>query len=136
MGVLIYAYVVRFLAITMKPLQAGAAKIPVSFDEAGALSGRSRAQTYIKIHLPLLRTAMGTGLIIICIDLFKELPMTLVLRPFNFDTLATLSYELAQQDRLPEAALPALILITVCIGASIILTTISSNQKETVRDVP
>ena len=121
LGVLVYAYVVRFLAITIKPLRAGLAKVPMSFDDAGALTGRSRLYTFLRVHTPLLRSAAVSSLIIVCIDLLKELPMTLVLRPFNFDTLAALAYEYALQDRLPEASLPSLMIVAAGVSAAMLL---------------
>ena len=121
LGMLIYAYVVRFLAITIKPLRAGLAKVPRSFDDAGALAGRSQIFTFLRVHTPLLRSAAVSSLIIISIDILKELPMTLILRPFNFDTLATLSYDYALQDRLPEASLPALVILMAGVGAAMLL---------------
>jgi iron(III) transport system permease protein len=114
-GLLVYAYIVRYLAITTKPLQASMAKIPTTLDDACLLSGKPKVNTFLRIHLPLMRSGVATGLLLVSIDLLKELPMTLVLRPFNFDTLATRAFELAQQDRLPESALPAVAIVLICI---------------------
>ena len=121
-GLLLYAYVVRYLSITMKPLQAGIEKIPASFDDAGALSGRPWMSIFAQVHLPLLRPALSAGLFMVFIDLLKELPMSLVLRPFNFDTLATRAFELAQQDRLREAALPSVVIVLVGLIPALILS--------------
>ncbi len=122
LGLLVYAYVVRYLAITTKPLQAAAAKIPPSFEDAGALSGRSRIALFFRVRLPLMRGAVGAGFLVVGIDLLKELPMTLALRPFNFDTLATRAFELAQQDRISESALPALAIVLIGIVPALLLT--------------
>jgi len=121
-GLLVYAYLVRYLAVTMKPLQAAMAKIPTSFDDAGALSARCRFQTYLAVHLPLLGHAVAVGLLVVFIDLLKELPVALVLRPFNFSTLATRAFELAQQDRLPESALPAVAIVLIGLIPAVLLT--------------
>jgi iron(III) transport system permease protein len=112
-GLLVYAYVIRYLAITTKPLQASLSKIPATLDDAAVLAGRGRFATFLRVHLPIMRGAVSAGLLVVCIDLLKELPITLVLRPFNFSTLATSAFELAQQDRLPESAIPALTIVIV-----------------------
>ena len=112
-ALLLYAYLIRYLAVVMRPLQSGLEKIPESFDDAGALSGRSWISVFFGVHVPILRSAIGAGFFIVCIDLLKELPMTLVLRPFNFSTLATRAFEFAQQDRLAEAALPSIAIVLV-----------------------
>lgn len=112
-GLLVYAYVVRYLAITTKPFQASISKIPSTFDDAAMLTGRGRFGTFLRVHLPMMQKAVSAGLLVVCIDLLKELPITLVLRPFNFSTLATRAFELAQQDRLPESAIPALTIVVI-----------------------
>ena len=121
-GLLLYAYLVRYLAVTMKPLQAALEKIPGSFDDTGALAGHKWVSVFTRVHIPLLRPAMGAGLFVVFIDILKELPMTLVLRPFNFHTLATRAYEYAQQDRLQEAALPSVVIVLAGLVPALLLS--------------
>lgn len=101
---LIYAYLVRFTAVAFNPIEAGLQKISSSMDETAALLGKNRLQTLILVHVPLLRGAILTALMLVVVDVLKELPLTLILRPFNFDTLATKAYEYADDEKLHQSA--------------------------------
>jgi iron(III) transport system permease protein len=103
-----YAYLTRFLTISFGAVEASLAKITYSMDLAARSLGRSPGQTLGLIHLPIMRGTLLTAAILVFVDVLKELPATLVLRPFNFDTLATRTYDLASDERLVEAAGPAL----------------------------
>lgn len=110
-ALLIFAYLVRFMAVSLQSVEAGYGKIKTSIDDAARTLGlRSLAITY-KIHLPLLSSTLLTALLIVFVDVLKELPATLVMRPFNFNTLAVRAFELASDERLSDAALPALAII-------------------------
>ena len=111
-GVL-YAYQVRFSSVALQSLEAGYARIPLSVDESARLLGVSRWRMLIQLHMPLLRRATLAALLLVFVDVMKELPATLVLRPFNSDTLAVLAYQLARDERLGEAALPSLAIVLV-----------------------
>ncbi len=103
-----YAYLARFLTISFSAVEASLGKITLSMDLAARSLGRSPSRTLGLVHLPIMRGTLLTAAILVFVDVLKELPATLVLRPFNFDTLATRTYDLASDERLVEAAGPAL----------------------------
>jgi iron(III) transport system permease protein len=111
-GVL-YAYQVRFSAVALQSIEAGYARIPISIDETAGMLGVSRWRMLRALHAPLLRRASLAALLLVFVDVMKELPATLVLRPFNSDTLAVVAYQLARDERLGEAALPSLAIVLV-----------------------
>ena len=110
---LITSYVVRYLAVATQPLDAAFQGINRHYDEVSILTGKSRSQTFRMIHWPLLKSSLWTAMLLVFVDLLKELPATLVLRPFNFNTLAVKTYELASDERLADAAIPALWIVAV-----------------------
>lgn len=110
---LIMAYAIRFLAVANQPIGAAYQGIPRHLDESSSLLGKSTPFTFFHIHLPLLKGSLLTALLLVFVDLLKELPATLVLRPFNFNTLAVKAYEMASDERLIDAALPALLIVAV-----------------------
>jgi iron(III) transport system permease protein len=110
---LIWAYLVRFVAVALQSLQSGYARIPTSLDESARMLGTTGVGLAWRVHAPLLRRATAAAGLLVFVDVMKELPATLVLRPFNTDTLAVMAYQLARDERLGEAALPALALVAV-----------------------
>ena len=110
---LVYACLVRYLTAAMQAVEAGLARITPRMDQAARSLGHTPAQTMWRVHLPLLRGSALTAGLLVFIDVLKELPATLVMRPFNFDTLATQAYTLASDERLAEAAAPALAIVAV-----------------------
>jgi iron(III) transport system permease protein len=112
---LVYAYVVRFLGVALQSAEAGLAKITPQLEDAARSLGASPRDTLRRVHVPMLRGSLATALLLVFVDVIKELPATLVLRPFNFDTLAVRTYTLAMDERLGEAALPALCIIAVAL---------------------
>ena len=113
MAALVFAYLVRFLAVGFGAVESSLDRITPSLDDAAQSLGCGTARTLQKIHLPLMRSGLVTGLILVFVDVMKELPTTLIVRPFNFDTLAIRVYNLASDERLAEAAAPALAIIGV-----------------------
>lgn len=110
---LVYAYLVRFSAVALQSVEAGYARIPPSFDDSARMLGAGASRLFFGVHLPLLsRAALAAGLLVF-VDVMKELPATLVLRPFNSDTLAVVAYNFARDERLAEAALPSLAIVAV-----------------------
>ncbi len=108
-----FAYLVRFSAVALQTVEAGYARVPLALDETSRMLGASRRRLFARLHLPLLRrSALAAGLLVF-VDTMKELPATLVLRPFGSDTLAVVAYNLARDERLAEAALPALAIVAV-----------------------
>ena len=110
---LVYACLVRYLTAAMQAVEAGLARITPSMDQAARSLGHTPAQTMWRVHLPLLRAPLLTAGLLVFIDVMKELPATLVMRPFNFDTLATQAYTLAADERLAEASTAALAIVVV-----------------------
>ena len=110
---LVYAYLARFLAIALQSVEAGLARITPSMEAAARSLGSSPVETLHRVHLPLLRGSLLTAALLVFVDVMKELPATLVMRPFNFDTLATQTFTLAADERLAEASAAALAIVAV-----------------------
>ncbi len=108
---LVWAYLVRFTAVAMQSVDSAYARIPLSLDEASRTLGVQGWALWRGVHLPLLRTNVVAAVLLVFVDVMKELPATLVLRPFNSDTLAVVAYQLARDERLGEAAIPSLALV-------------------------
>lgn len=119
---LVYAYLVRLLAVALQTVQASLAKITPSMDDAARSLGHTQTQTLWRVHVPLLRGSLFTAMLLVFVDVMKELPATLVMRPFNLDTLATQTYTLASDERLAEAALPALAIVAAGLLPLIVLS--------------
>ena len=109
--VLIYANVIRFLASSINSLEAGFSRVTYAMDETAALLGLTKIQILKRVHTPLLKRSIGIAFIFVFVDAMKELPATMLLRPFNFDTLAIKIYQLAADERLIELGLPALTMV-------------------------
>jgi iron(III) transport system permease protein len=110
---LIYAYLVRFLAVSYQSVQAGLVKITPSMDASARSLGHGLGSVLLRIHTPLLWRSVVTAGLLVFVDVVKELPATLTIRPFNFDTLAVITYQLAADERLAEAALPAFTIVMI-----------------------
>jgi iron(III) transport system permease protein len=94
-------------------MHSGYSRIPASFDDSARMLGTTGAGLLARVHWPLLKRSVAAAGLLVFVDVMKELPATLVLRPFNSDTLAVVTYQLARDERLGEAALPALALVLV-----------------------
>jgi iron(III) transport system permease protein len=110
---LVFAYVVRFLAVANGTIFSGLSRIRPSLDHSGRLLGLTQTGVLRSIHVPLMRGSVLTAALVCFVDILKELPATLMLRPFNFDTLAVKTYALASEERLIDAAAPALLIVVV-----------------------
>lgn len=109
----VFAYAVRFLAVSLNGVEAGLARIAPSLDGASRTLGHGPAGTFLRVHAPLLKGGLLTAFLITFVDIMKELPATLILRPFNFDTLAIRAHRLASDERLAQASVPALMIVAV-----------------------
>ncbi|WP_088329159.1 iron ABC transporter permease [Lacimicrobium sp. SS2-24] len=118
---LLLAYAVRFLAVSLHQVEAGLERIKPSMDQAGRSLGVGPLKSLQRIHLPMMKASLLSALLLVFVDVLKELPATLILRPFNFDTLAVRTYELASDERLSDAALPALSILVAGIVPVILL---------------
>ena len=109
----VYAYVVRFYAVAFQTLEAGLKQISPVLDQAARSLGRRPIQVLREVHFPLMRRSLLTALLLVAVDSLKELPATLILRPFNTDTLAVVVYQFAGDERLADAALPSLAIVAI-----------------------
>ena len=126
---LMFAYMVRFLAVSIQSVEAGLGNIKHSMDDAGRSLGYRPGEILFKIHLPLMRGSVLTALLIVFVDVMKELPATLILRPFNFNTLAVRAFELAADERLAESSTAALMIVAVgLIPVMLLSKSISSSR--------
>jgi iron(III) transport system permease protein len=119
---IVWAYMVRFVAVALQSVQSGYARVPASLDESARMLGTTGLGLAWRVHAPLLRRSTAAAALLVFVDVMKELPATLVLRPFNSDTLAVMAYQLARDERLGEAALPALALVLVGLVPVIMLS--------------
>ncbi|MDZ7668856.1 MAG: iron ABC transporter permease [Gammaproteobacteria bacterium] len=126
---LIYAYLVRFLAVSVNAVDASLARVTPSMDGAARTLGLSPARALTRVHLPLTRGSLLAAGILVFVDVMKELPATVILRPFDFDTLAIRAYELASDERLSQASTAALAIVAVGIIPVILLSGALSRSR-------
>ncbi|MET0026868.1 MAG: iron ABC transporter permease [Candidatus Thiodiazotropha sp.] len=119
---LLFAYLVRFLAVSLQTVEAGLGKIRPSMDEVARSLGSGPREILRRVHVPMLKGSLLTALLLVFVDVLKELPATLILRPFNFNTLSVRAYELASDERLADAAYAALSIVAVGILPVILLS--------------
>ena len=127
-GLLLFAYIIRFLAVGKSPIKSSLDKQPETIDDTGKNLGLGPFDLLKKVHLPINRFALISAFIVTFIDVLKELPITLILRPFNFDTLATQTYEFAVEEMLPLSSIYSLIIIIL--GSLMLLILESFIDKE------
>jgi iron(III) transport system permease protein len=108
---LIAAYVIRFLAMPFRTIETGAKRITPNLDAAGRSLGRNAWQNFKAVHLPLLRPSLAAAGILVFVDAMKELPMTLLMRPFDFNTLSTQVFDYASLSQFEDAALPSVVIV-------------------------
>lgn len=113
LSMLVFAYVIRFLAIGFNAIESGFEKTGNRFTEASRTLGASTLRTFFTVDLPLLKGAIVSGFILVFIDIMKELPLTLFLQPFNFSTLATQAFKYANDERVQEASIASLLIIFI-----------------------
>jgi iron(III) transport system permease protein len=118
---LFYAYLVRYFAVGWNGIEPGFVRITPAMDDAARSLGIGTWGTLVRVHVPLLARSAAVALLLVFVDVMKELPATLILRPFNFDTLATQTFLLAKDERLAEAALPSLAIVVVGLAPIIAL---------------
>ncbi len=126
---LIFAYLTRFLAVSINTVEAALGKIKPVMDEVAKTTGMSSGGIIKRIHIPMMRGSLLTALLLVFVDVLKELPATLILRPFNFNTLAVRAYELANEERLAAAAVPALAIVLAGIIPVIMISNSISRSR-------
>lgn len=114
---LAFALMVRYLAVGYSNIQSGFAKIGLKFSDSARTLGNSKTRSLLTVELPLLKSSLISAFILTFIDIVKELPLTLLLRPFNFNSLASLAYEYASDERIQEASIPALMIVSMSLCA-------------------
>ncbi|MBL0427297.1 ABC transporter permease [Ramlibacter alkalitolerans] len=119
---IVWAYLVRFVSVALQSVQSGYARIPASLDDSARMLGTGGTALLARVHWPLLKRSTAAAALLVFVDVMKELPATLVLRPFNSDTLAVVAYQLARDERLGEAALPSLALVLVGLVPVVLLS--------------
>ena len=108
---LVFAYAVRFMAVALGAVESSLEKITPSMDMAARSLGNKPRRMLWRVHIPLMRSGIVTALLVVFVDSMKELPATLILQPFNFDTLATYVYQFASDELIEESALAALMIV-------------------------
>ncbi len=122
MTALVFAYLVRFLAVSLNTVDASLAKVTPSMDGAARTLGSGTGRTLLRVHLPVMRAGLLTAALLVFVDVMKELPATLILRPFNMDTLAVRAYQLASDEMLRESATAALAIVAAGIVPVLLLS--------------
>lgn len=126
---LVYAYVIRFLTVAYNATSSGLNQIPESYNHAARSLGASSRRTITSIYLPLMRRSVITALILVFVDAMRELPATLLLRPFNYETLATRVYRLASDERLAEASTAAITIVIIGLIPILFLHRLSDQKQ-------
>ena len=119
---LVYAYLVRFLAVAFQTVEAGLTRVTPSMDDAARSLGLTPARTLARVHIPIMWGSLATAGLLVFVDVMKELPATFAMRPFNFDTLAVEAYNLAKDERIAEAAVPSLLMVGIALVPLILLS--------------
>jgi len=128
-AILVYAYIIRFLAVAFNPIEASQTKIGKQLSESSKLLGKNNLVTFIKIELPLLKTGLLSAFILVFVDIMKELPLTLILKPYHINTLAVKAYEYASDEQIMEASIPSLLIIVTGIIPIILLNKLILGAK-------
>ncbi len=128
LGALVIAYLVRFMAVALNSVDSGLQSIGHNMDQAARSLGLSPFKAMQRVHIPIMKSSLLTALLIVFVDVMKELPATLILRPFNFNTLAVRAYELASDERLADAAMASIAIVLAGLVPVILLTKVI-NQR-------
>jgi iron(III) transport system permease protein len=126
---IVFSYSVRFLAVANGAVDSSLSKVTPNMDMASRSLGLSQLQTLIKVHLPIIKKGALTGMLVVFVDCLKELPATLILRPFNYETLATQVYQFASDELIEQSALSALVIVLVGIIPIILLDKSINNRQ-------
>ena len=119
---LVFGYMVRFMAVALQTVEAGFARITPTMDHAARALGETATGALARVHAPMLSGALLTAALIVFVDVMKELPATLIMRPFGVDTLAVQAYRLASDERLTQASTPALVIVAAGLLPVLLLT--------------
>ncbi len=117
LGAIAFAYAVRFLAVAHHPIRAGAERVCGQLDNISRALGHGPAATFLRVDWPLLRRTVLAAAVLVFVDILKELPLTMILRPANFETLATVAFGLAKEGRIQECSIPSLTIVVMSAAA-------------------
>jgi iron(III) transport system permease protein len=126
---LLFAYLVRFLALAFQAVETSLARVPPSLDEAARGLGSDRLDVLARVHLPLMRTGLLTGALLVLTEVMKELPATMLLRPLGGDTLGVAVWQATSESLFQTAALPALMIVLVGLLPVIMLIRLSGRGR-------
>lgn len=126
--VLIYAYCVRFLAVAYNPIESTSQKVGQSIPDSSKMLGAGNASTFFRVEFPLIKTGIFSAFILVFIDILKELPLTLILKPFRVNTLAVKAYEYASDEMVMESAIPSLLIIVAAVLPVLLLNRLLLNK--------
>lgn len=132
-AMLIFAYTIRFIAVGYNSIESGFEKVGKKFFEASRTLGMNVTETFFRVDLQMIKPAILSGLILVFVDILKELPLTLILRPFNFDTLASKAFEYANDEMVHEAAIASLIIVLVSFASIYVFHRIADREGNNVR---
>ncbi len=127
--ILVVAYIVRFMAVGYNAIDAGFQKTGIAVNEVARSLGASPLRTLWRIDLPLIKNSIAGALLLVFVDILKELPLTLILRPFNFHTLATKAFDMATNEMIAESANASLVVVLTGVIPIIVLNHMISNSK-------
>ena len=127
---LLLAYLVKFFALSFNNLDSGLAQVTTSMEDAARTLGLNKYKVLRKVHVPLLKVSILTALIMVFLEVIQELPATLILRPFNFETLATVTYMYASDERMIQAAAPSLAIVLISLVPLVAINNIISKSRE------
>ena len=123
--ILCFAYIVRFFTISQTNIESSFYRISKNIDDTARVLGKKPILTLFNIHIPLMSLSILLSLVLIFIEIIKELSATLILRPFNFDTLAIQVYEYASEEKIIESSIPSLIIVVLCVIGIIFISRIN-----------
>ncbi|OCA91748.1 iron ABC transporter [Bacillus wudalianchiensis] len=127
---LITGYVIRFMATGYNAIEVGFEKVGTKYTEASRMLGSGVTKTFFKVDLPMIKGAIFSGFILTFVEICKELPLALLLRPFNFETLSTKTYQFAKDERIHEASVSSLIIIAISALSIVVLQMVNKKVKE------
>ncbi len=130
---LVYAYLVRFLAVSLNTVESSLGKVRPSMDDAARSLGQGPLGTLVRVHAPIMWGSLLTAGLLVFVDVMKELPATLVMRPFNFDTLAVQAFNLASDERLDEASTASLVIVAVGVVPLVVLSRTIARARPGIR---
>lgn len=127
---LITAYIIRFFAIGYNAIESGYDKIGTNFRDASRMLGAGLTKTFFKVDVPMMKGAIISGFVLVFVDIMKEIPLTLILRPFNFDTLATKAFQYASDEKIMEASQASLVIIAISAIAIFVFNKLLEKEPE------